>query len=154
MSFQDLFLVSMCLAGVVLYRICLDSWTPRTPITRLKRCSVIQNQGFANLGKVWKWSPRHPFWHHFGDLWASKSDFLVFYWVSVFYSIFSWIRDVTRTPGRVTGGSPTLLFQKISFSCLEVQSKNSKRLWPRGPPDIWRCLFCTCKGNALRRRRW
>ena len=49
--------VSMCLAGVVLYRICLDSWTPRTPIIRLKRCRVIQNQGFANPGKVWKSDP-------------------------------------------------------------------------------------------------
>ena len=49
--------VSMCLAGVVLYRICLDSWTPRTPIIRLKRCRVVQNQGFANLGKVRKSGP-------------------------------------------------------------------------------------------------
>ena len=49
--------LSMCFAGVVLYRICLDSWTPRTPIIRLKQCRVIQNQGFANLGKVWKSDP-------------------------------------------------------------------------------------------------
>ncbi len=49
--------LSMCFAGVVLYRICLDSWTPRTPIIRLKRCRVVQNQGFANLGKVRKSCP-------------------------------------------------------------------------------------------------
>ena len=48
---------SMCLAGVVFYRICLDSWTPRTPIIRLKRSRVVQNQGFANLGKVRKSGP-------------------------------------------------------------------------------------------------
>ena len=46
--------VSMCLAGVVSYRICLNSWTPRTPIVKLKRCRVISNEGFANLGKVRK----------------------------------------------------------------------------------------------------
>ena len=46
--------VSMCLASVVLHRKCLDYTTPRTPIIRLKRCRVIQNQGFVNPGKVWK----------------------------------------------------------------------------------------------------
>ena len=46
--------VSMCLASIVLHRKCLDYRTPRTPIIRLKRCRVIQNQGFANPGKVWK----------------------------------------------------------------------------------------------------
>ena len=48
----------MCLAGVGLYRICLDSWTPRTPIIMLKRCRVVQNQDFANHGKVWKSDPQ------------------------------------------------------------------------------------------------
>ena len=32
--------LSMCFAGVVLYRICLDSWTPRTPIIRPKHCRI------------------------------------------------------------------------------------------------------------------
>ena len=49
--------VSMCLASVVLHRKCLDYRTPRTPIIRSKRCRVIQNQGFANLGKVRKSGP-------------------------------------------------------------------------------------------------
>ena len=48
---------SMCFAGVVFHRICLNSWAPRTPIIKLKRSRVIQNQGFVNLGKVWKSSP-------------------------------------------------------------------------------------------------
>ena len=49
--------VSVCLASVVLHRECLDCWIPRKPIITLKRCRVIQNQGFANLGKVWKSGP-------------------------------------------------------------------------------------------------
>ena len=48
---------SMCFAGVVFHRICLNSWAPRTPIIKPKRRRVIQNQGFVNLGKVWKSSP-------------------------------------------------------------------------------------------------
>ncbi len=49
--------VSMCLASVVLHRKCLDYRTPRIPIIRLKRSRIVQNQGFANLGKVWKSDP-------------------------------------------------------------------------------------------------
>ena len=50
--------VSMCLASVVLHRKCLDYRTPRTPIIKSKRCRVIQNQGFANLGTVGKVIPQ------------------------------------------------------------------------------------------------
>ena len=48
---------SMCFAGVVFHRICLNSWAPRTPIIKPKRSRVVQNQGFVNLGKVWTSSP-------------------------------------------------------------------------------------------------
>ena len=50
---------NMCFAGAVFHRIHLNSWVPRTPIIKLKRCRAVQNQGFVNLGKVWKTSPSY-----------------------------------------------------------------------------------------------
>ena len=108
--------LSMCFAGVVLYRICLDSWIPRSQIIRLKRCRVIQNQGFANLGKVWKSDPPDTHCDVILETFGRQSlTFLCFIGCLFFIRFFSESGTSRRRRRRSLGAPRNYYFKRFFF---------------------------------------
>ena len=107
---------SMCFEDFVFHRSCLDSWAPRTPIIKLKRCMVIQNQGFVNLGKIWKSSPSDV---HFDVIlktfWRQSLVFLCVLWGVWFLFYFSVNPGLVRDAGGGHRGLPEITISKDSL---------------------------------------
>ena len=132
MTFPRLFF-SMCFAGVVFCGSCLNSRTPRTPLIRLRRCRVVQNQGLVNLGKVWKSHTPDTHFDVISETFDSQSLIcLCFMGCLVSVRLFnkSGIREGRR--GRSPGRPRNYNFKRFSISVEEYRARILNGYGPEG----------------------